>query len=257
MNKTALTILAALSASIALADDFKTIDGKEYKNAKVSRVEPDGIVLVTKSGISKVYFAELPKEVQQQFNYDAEKAAAYSAEQNAAIEQLRKQQEEALRQKQQIARAMRQAQERETAARRDAALQWQEQQRQRQEQQEIQQSQVRAQTEAIAARARAQAAETQDPRNQASQAEIDERMAGMGAENKLHNLETRLSSQRGPLSSSERANYQNDLGNEVHHLGDSSLENRFQNAMRKDDDARQQQDYEYNKHATDKFHEQP
>jgi len=37
-------------------DDFKAIDGKEYKNTKVSRVEPDGIVLITDSGISKVYF---------------------------------------------------------------------------------------------------------------------------------------------------------------------------------------------------------
>jgi len=77
MNKTALAIIAALSASIALADDFKTINGKEYKNVKVSRVEPDGIVLITKSGISKVYFTELPKEVQQRFNYDPKKAAAY------------------------------------------------------------------------------------------------------------------------------------------------------------------------------------
>jgi hypothetical protein len=49
-------------ASIALADDFKTINGKEYKNATVSRVDPDGIVLRSKSGIVKVYFAELPKE---------------------------------------------------------------------------------------------------------------------------------------------------------------------------------------------------
>ena len=77
MNKTALAIIAALSASIALADDFKTIDGKEYKNVKVKRVEPNGIVLVSKSGISKVYFVELPKEVQQRFNYDPKKAAAY------------------------------------------------------------------------------------------------------------------------------------------------------------------------------------
>ena len=56
-------------ASIALADDFKTTDGKEYKNVTVKRVEPDGIVLSSKSGISKVYFTELPKEVQQRFNY--------------------------------------------------------------------------------------------------------------------------------------------------------------------------------------------
>src|SRR5438552_15594631 len=92
-------ILLVCLAAAALADDFKTIDGKEYKNVKISRVEPDGLVLSSKSGISKVYFTELPKEVQQRFNYDPEKATAYSAEQNAALEQTRKQQEEAMRQK--------------------------------------------------------------------------------------------------------------------------------------------------------------
>src|SRR5438034_1238461 len=85
MNKTALAISAALSASLALADDFKTIDGKEYKNAKVSRVEPDGIVLITKSGISKLYFTELPKEVQERFNYNPANAAAQSAQQHADV----------------------------------------------------------------------------------------------------------------------------------------------------------------------------
>src|SRR2546421_12212236 len=85
--------------SLALADDFKTSDGKEYKNATVRRVEPDGIVLTSKSGISKIYFTELPKEVQERFHYDAAKATAYSAEQNAALEQLRKQREEAQREK--------------------------------------------------------------------------------------------------------------------------------------------------------------
>ncbi len=64
---TTVTILAVLFASLALSEDFKTIGGKEYKNVTVSRVEPDGIVLKTKSGISKVYFRELPKEVQERF----------------------------------------------------------------------------------------------------------------------------------------------------------------------------------------------
>jgi hypothetical protein len=59
----------ALPASLALAEDFKTINGKEYKDATVSRVEADGIVLRTKSGITKVYFVELPKEVQERFHY--------------------------------------------------------------------------------------------------------------------------------------------------------------------------------------------
>jgi hypothetical protein len=45
--------LTALSASLALADDFKTVSGKEYKNATVSRVEADGIVIRTKGGISR------------------------------------------------------------------------------------------------------------------------------------------------------------------------------------------------------------
>ena len=68
---TCLFVLAVGLASVAFADDFKTINGKEYKHVTVSRVEPDGIVLRTKFGISKVYFDELPKEVQQRFRQNA------------------------------------------------------------------------------------------------------------------------------------------------------------------------------------------
>ena len=57
-----------LTTNALLAEDFKTIDGKEYKNVTVSRVEADGIVLTSSSGISKVYFTELPKEVQGTFS---------------------------------------------------------------------------------------------------------------------------------------------------------------------------------------------
>lgn len=56
-----------LSTSVALAEDFKTVTGKEFNDATVIRVEGDGIVLRTKSGISKVYFIELPKDVQEKF----------------------------------------------------------------------------------------------------------------------------------------------------------------------------------------------
>ena len=80
-------MLAALCTSLALADDFKTVDGKEYKNVKVSRVEPDGMVLITKSGISKVYFAELPKEVQERFHYDPQKAAEFTSQTKNGIDQ--------------------------------------------------------------------------------------------------------------------------------------------------------------------------
>jgi len=84
----ALASLSVLSASFALAEDFKTIKGKEYKDATVSRIEPDGIVLRTKSEIAKLYFSELPKEVQERFHYDPTKAAAaataHQAPMNAA-----------------------------------------------------------------------------------------------------------------------------------------------------------------------------
>jgi len=65
----AVSILAALYVSPARAEDFKTIDGKEYKEVTITRVEGDGIVLRTKTGISKVYFVELPPDIQKRFHY--------------------------------------------------------------------------------------------------------------------------------------------------------------------------------------------
>ncbi len=73
--ETTLALLAALSASLALAEDFKTIKGKEYKNVTVSRVEADGILLRGKTGVSKVYFSELPKDVQERFRSKPAQAA--------------------------------------------------------------------------------------------------------------------------------------------------------------------------------------
>jgi hypothetical protein len=70
-----LTLLTICVASIVLAEDFKTTSGKEYKNVTVSRVEADGIVLRGKTGISKLYFIELPKEVQERFRSKPAQAA--------------------------------------------------------------------------------------------------------------------------------------------------------------------------------------
>jgi hypothetical protein len=78
MNKATLAVIAALSASLALGDDFKTVAGKEYKNATVSRVESDGIVIKFHGGIAKIFFVELPKAVQERFHYDAKKSAVSS-----------------------------------------------------------------------------------------------------------------------------------------------------------------------------------
>jgi|SRR5262249_49014909 len=100
MTTKGLTFLILCLTSAALAEDFKTINGKEYKEATITRVEPDGIVVKTKSGITKVYFTELPKGVQERFHYDTGKAASYSAEQAARYAVYQKQQEETRRQQQ-------------------------------------------------------------------------------------------------------------------------------------------------------------
>jgi hypothetical protein len=84
--KTGLLIFA-LSASLALADDFKTISGKEYKNATVTHVEPDGIVIKFQGGIVKLQFTELPSDVQKKYGYDPVAAREYATQRDRVIPQ--------------------------------------------------------------------------------------------------------------------------------------------------------------------------
>jgi hypothetical protein len=83
------TVLVLALSQFALADDFKTINGKEYKDATVSRVEPDGIVLKTKSGIAKLYFTELPKEVWERFLPSPAKTGAAQREREPKLIDLK------------------------------------------------------------------------------------------------------------------------------------------------------------------------
>jgi len=100
-----LAFLILSLTSVVFSEDFKTLNGKEYKDATVNRVEPDGIVVTTKSGISKLYFTELPKEVQARFHYDPQNASTYSAQQSADYTAYQAQQDEARRQhEQQVAK---------------------------------------------------------------------------------------------------------------------------------------------------------
>jgi hypothetical protein len=85
MRVPAFAILISCLASAALAYDFKTTEGKEYKNATLFCVEPDGIVIKTKSGISKVYFSELPQEVQERFHHGSQWSAQHPARANEEI----------------------------------------------------------------------------------------------------------------------------------------------------------------------------
>jgi thioredoxin 1 len=101
VNRAALLSGRDLATEEAIADqmggrsnEFKTISGQVYKEASVNRVEPDGIVLATNSGVSKVYFTELPRDVQERFHYDPDAAREFSSSQAAAQTAFQKQQEE-------------------------------------------------------------------------------------------------------------------------------------------------------------------
>jgi len=71
-----LVILTGLSASIALADDFKTINGKRIqKRHGKPRPNPMAIRCSKPNRNLKVYFVELPKEVQQRFSLQCSEVA--------------------------------------------------------------------------------------------------------------------------------------------------------------------------------------
>jgi hypothetical protein len=61
---------------------------------------PDGVVVKTKSGLTKIYFTELPKEVQECFHYNAQQGAQYTAQ---TLEQIRIIQQQTIEQGQKCA----------------------------------------------------------------------------------------------------------------------------------------------------------
>jgi len=77
--------LVLISVSIALADDIKTINGKVYKNATVTRVEPDGIMVKFSGGLVKIPFKDLSEELQQKYHYNSEEAQKFAADTAARI----------------------------------------------------------------------------------------------------------------------------------------------------------------------------
>ena len=91
---------SVLLAFAALAEDFKTVEGKGYKNVTVSRVEPDGIVITFSGGIVKIPFTELSSEIQKKYGYDP-KAAADFQQQTYQADVLRTRQMAEAREKRQ------------------------------------------------------------------------------------------------------------------------------------------------------------
>jgi hypothetical protein len=70
--------------------EITTLDGKTYKGVTVQRVDPDGLTVGYAAagggtGAAKIKFKNLPDDLQRQYKYDPDKAAAYEARQTQGM----------------------------------------------------------------------------------------------------------------------------------------------------------------------------
>src|ERR1043166_8427732 len=83
-------LVAIFMAMTAVAEDIETLNHQIYKNATITRAEPDGIVITYSAGIVKIPFTELSEEWRARYHYDKVAAEKYAAEienQQAALYQ--------------------------------------------------------------------------------------------------------------------------------------------------------------------------
>ena len=59
-----------LASGDCFSADITTLDGKTYKDARVTRVEADGVHITFREGVVKVPFNQLPQELRRQYGYD-------------------------------------------------------------------------------------------------------------------------------------------------------------------------------------------
>jgi len=77
MTKTFLSVILVLVFATfpAWAEDW-TVNGKDYHNVTVTKVDPDKVHIMYDGGIGSVNLADLTPELQKRFNYDPAKAQA-------------------------------------------------------------------------------------------------------------------------------------------------------------------------------------
>lgn len=97
MKAPAAVLCIIISARCAAAEDIETLNHNVYKNAKITRAEPDGIVVQHAAGIVKIPFDELPAEMQERYHYNESEGAAFRKNEAARQQSLYEQTERAKR----------------------------------------------------------------------------------------------------------------------------------------------------------------
>ena len=78
--KRLLVAAVGLVGTNAFGDDIVTLKGTKYQNASVTRVEPDGLMVMHATGIVKVPFTELSEDLRQKYSYNPERAVEHARE---------------------------------------------------------------------------------------------------------------------------------------------------------------------------------
>jgi hypothetical protein len=97
--KTWFLLIAMVSAHLAWAEEITLANGQVVKG-DISRVEPDGLVVMTDSGVEKISFHSLPEETRKRFGFDFEKAEAYRKQMASGQQQLLQQMATSIREQQ-------------------------------------------------------------------------------------------------------------------------------------------------------------
>jgi hypothetical protein len=75
--KKQMIILFFLTIFSVTAEDLTTNNGALYQDVTISKVRPDGLEIIHSNGISFIEFEDLSKKIQDQYNYDPQKAMKY------------------------------------------------------------------------------------------------------------------------------------------------------------------------------------
>lgn len=66
-----------LAVAPDMAGEMRDLDGRVYLKARVTQVDPDGVVISYDKGVAKIDFTRLPPEIRQRLGYDEHKAVIY------------------------------------------------------------------------------------------------------------------------------------------------------------------------------------
>lgn len=105
--KVALSIFTGVSIMFIFALsiyslDITTLDGKVYKNAKISEANPAGIVVEYQDGVCQIPFTNLPDDIQKKYSYDPAKAQEWTLNKQKASAQWMAQSFEKQKQEQKL-----------------------------------------------------------------------------------------------------------------------------------------------------------